>query len=123
MKLVEITEENISKYKPEMKAAGLVFAKSTTLYKIMVDNQMVGFTGMIWYAKKMRHKNSFVFEEFRRRGYYARAKIIVEEMAKNRGIKLLEATVTEMSMPWFLKNGYKITKKYEKFATVTKRLQ
>tara|TARA_R110000744_G_scaffold43458_1_gene97460 strand:- start:3297 stop:3665 length:369 start_codon:yes stop_codon:yes gene_type:complete len=122
MRLIQITEDNLSKYKSEMKLAGLCFAKSTTLYKIMVENQMVGFTGMIWYSHKIRHKNSFIFEEFRRKGYYAESKIIVEQMAHLRGIKILEGTATKMSRQWYLNNGYEITKEYAEYTTLTKRL-
>ena len=123
MRLVQITEDNLSEYQPQMKLAGLCFAKSTTLYKIIADGKMVGFTGMIWYSRKMRHKNSFIFEEFRRKGYYSECKIIVEQMAHLRGIKILEATTTKMSLPWFINNGYQITKKYANYTAVTKRAQ
>jgi len=106
-----------------MKRAGLTFAKTTSLFMIYEGVNLVGFTGIMFKGKTARFKNSYIFPAFRRQGFYAASKKKMIDHAVSNGATKLEAICTDMSVGWFLKNGFKVTEQFAKYTKVERLVE
>jgi len=111
--------EEIAPLKANAEAEDLCFSDNTIYYgAYRYGEQLLGFGGIVWYRNKAKFKNVYVLPEYRGNGIFRlifnhRFKIVALS-----GIKKIEATCTEMSLPLYLKLGAKITKEYKKFKKV-----
>ena len=117
-----IKQSEVEPFLAQAKKAGLTFCNSTEYYGYFEDDVLVGITGAIWYSKKAVFKNSYVLEDYRRKGIYKtmfRYRMIA---ARERGVKLIEATCTEMSLPFYLSMGAKVIEQYKLYTKVQLKL-
>jgi hypothetical protein len=84
---------------------------------------LVGFTGIMFQGKTARFKNSYIFPIYRRQGLYAASKRRMMHRAIGSGATKLEAICTDMSVGWFLKNGFRVTHKYQKYTKVERLVE
>lgn len=119
--MIHIKNINISEieiYKNEAKKTGLVFCKNTIYYGLYNDNELLAFTGILFYKNKAIFKNHFVPYINRGKGYF---KILLNysiEICKNLNYKIIEATCTKMSIKEYYKRGFVDIKKYKHFIKV-----
>lgn len=107
---------DLEPFRKQMIDGGLYFSKSTDIFKVFNEEKVhIGFTGLMVKGRKARLKNSFVFPEFRRRGYFD---LMIRErigMAKMMGCTKADCIVTGMSKGWYDKNGWRMIREYSKF--------
>jgi hypothetical protein len=119
--VIHIKNINISEieiYKNEAKKAGLVFCKNTIYYGLYNDNELLAFTGILFYKNKAIFKNHYVPEENRGKGYF---KILFDfsiKICKELNINIVEATCTNMSIKEYYKRGFIDIKKYKYYTKV-----
>ena len=111
--ITQIKREDIEHLVPLAKKDGLVFCDKTIYYAMVVENEIRGFTGILFYKNKAVLKNHFVLPEYKGRGYFKTlffySLIVIKEMR----IKVIEATATDMSIRTYLKVNFKIVKKFK----------
>lgn len=103
---------------PILKRLGFTFAKNTIYFSYIKKDKIVGICGILFYKNKAILKNSFVIESERNNGIYSemvkyRMQIIIES-----GIKIIEATCTNCSIGFHLKNGAIVIKRYKKYTKI-----
>lgn len=108
------TKEN--ELKKEMR--DFCYTDKTSYFKLMVDNQVIGFTGFIVYKNKLVFKNSFIHPDHRRKGYFAQIQDFRIDKARKVGVKFIEATCTKMSLPDYIKRGASVLKEYKLYTKV-----
>lgn len=113
-----IRMEEVEPFLAEAKKAGLTFCNSTEYFGFYDGGELVAISGAIWYSKKATFKNSFVLESHRHKGIYKQLFRYRMVVARERGIKLIEATCTEMSLPFYLKMGAKPIEQYKLYTKV-----
>jgi len=114
----EISIRDINEYFVEAKKSGLVFCKSTNLYGLFVEGELVSFSGIIIMPKKAIFKNQFVPKKYRGRGYFKRMLDFRLQLCKKLQINIIEATCTPMSIKEYLKRGFKVVKQYKVYTKV-----
>ena len=117
-----ITDKDIQPYLAETEKLGLSFCNSTEYYGKFEDGVLVAFSGILWYSKKAVFKNAYVLPDHRHNGYFKelfRYRIIA---VRERGIKLIEANCSTMSLPLYIKMGAKITKQFKDWTQVQLKL-
>tara|TARA_Y100001937_G_scaffold58992_1_gene80949 strand:- start:3531 stop:3911 length:381 start_codon:yes stop_codon:yes gene_type:complete len=108
--------DDLAPYKKEMVQAGLFFAKTTQYFKVLNEcGDHIGFTGLMIKSKKARIKNSFVFPNARRLGYFHAIMIESIGICKMLGCTKADAIVTAMSKGWYDKSGWRLIKTYKDF--------
>lgn len=108
--------DDLAPYKKEMVQAGLFFAKTTQYFKVLNETgDHIGFTGLMIKSKKARMKNSFVFPEFRRRGYFDAIQIERIGISRMLGCTKADVIATAMSKGWYDKSGWRLIKTYKDF--------
>ena len=117
-----IRQSEIEPFMTEAKKAGLIFCNSTEYYGFFDNDTLVAITGVIWYSKKAVFKNSYVLEDYRRKGIYMQLFRYRMIAVRERGIKVIEATCTDMSLPLYLKMGAKVTEQYKTYTKVQLKL-
>ena len=110
-----ISLEELNPYMVLAKKSGLVFCSKTDYYGLYLDNQMVGFCGVLKYKNKWVFKNAFVLEEHRGNGYHKSLMSFRLKDAQQNNIKVVEATCTQMSLNNYLKFGFRIVQTYKKY--------
>lgn len=113
-----IRQTELDPFVTEAKKAGLIFCNSTEYYGYFDNATLVGITGVIWYSKKAVFKNSFVLRGYRHKGIYKQMFSYRMIAVRERGIKVIEATCTDMSLPMYIKMGAKVTEQYKTFTKV-----
>lgn len=114
----EINLEDFSSHLKDAKKSGLVFCSKTKYYGLFKESNMVGFTGILPYKNKWVFKNDFVLNDHRGKGYHKEMMNFRLNLAKQNGIKLVEATCTKMSLSNYIKFGFKITKEFKIYTKV-----
>jgi hypothetical protein len=117
-RIKKIVYADIEKYVNDAKKSGLLFCNKTILYGLYIHDEIVAFTGIIFYKNKAIFKNSYVPIQNRGNEYY---KTLIEFriiLCKNLGIKVIEATCTKMSINEYLKRDFKIIKQYKLYTKV-----
>ena len=110
-----IRDSEVQPFLDQAKKAGLSFCNSTEYYGYYHGTTLVAITGVIWYSKKAVFKNSYVLDDYRRKGIYQQLFRYRMIAARERGVKLIEATCTVMSIGLWLKMGAKITQQYSTY--------
>jgi GNAT superfamily N-acetyltransferase len=100
LKRLEFIE--ILPYLEEAKKSGLVFCNKTIYYGMYIDNNLVGFCGVLKYANKAIMKNAFVLPKYRGNRYGEKMLLARINMLKCK----IEATCTPMSLRYYLQNGF-----------------
>lgn len=77
------------------------------------NGKLVATTSIQFYESKVKFNNHFVLKEYRGRGIFKRLFAISIKTAQRRGFKVIEAACTDMSLPYYLKIGAKIVRKYK----------
>lgn len=113
MPIRKITHNDIKSLKKQAESDGLIFSETTQYYGYYDDN-LIAFTGIINYSNKVVFKNHWVHPEYRRKGIFRN--LFYFSVEKSNG-KPIEATCTEMSLPMYLKNGFRIMKKFKNGCT------
>lgn len=114
----KINFSNIEKYVSDAKKSGLIFCNKTILYGLYIEDEIVAFTGIIFYKNKAIFKNHYVPIINRGKGYF---KILLDYSYKlciQMGIKTIEATCTKMSLNQYIKKGFVIIKQYKLYTKV-----
>lgn len=113
-----IEDSLISIYIYSAEKEGLVFNKSTKLYGLFIDEELIAFTGIQFYKNKAVFKNHYVMPIYRGKGYFKQLFNYSLVVVKSKGINIIEATCTNMSIRHYLKNGFKVIKKYKNYTKV-----
>jgi N-acetylglutamate synthase-like GNAT family acetyltransferase len=114
----KIIISEIDKYLPYAKKNGLIFCNKTTLYGLYVNNEIVAFTGIIFYKNKAIFKNHYVPIKNRGNGYFKTLLEYSINLCSEMKINVIEATCTKMSIKEYLKRGFQITKQYKLYTKV-----
>jgi len=117
-----INLDDFKEYIKKAKKSGLVFCKNTVYYGLFKNEEMIGFTGILPYSNKFVFKNSFVLEKHRGKGYHKKMMDYRIKLAKLSGVKIIEATCTNMSLNNYLKYDFKIIKEYKLYTKVRKHI-
>lgn len=117
-----ITKADIDPYLAETEKLGLSYCGATQYYGRYADGKLVAFTGILWYAKKAVFKNHYVLPDYRHHGYFKELFRYSMIAVRERGIKLVEANCSQMSLPLYIRMGAKITKQYKDWTQVQLKL-
>lgn len=117
-----INYADIQPYLAETEKLGLSYCNATEYYGKYVDGQLVAFTGVLWYSKKAVFKNHYVLPDYRHNGYFKELFRFSMIAVRERGIKLIEANCSTMSLPLYMKMGAKITKEFKDWTQVQLKL-
>ena len=117
-----ITKVDIDPYLAETEKLGLSYCGATQYYGRFHDGKLVAFTGVLWYSKKAVFKNHYVLPDYRHHGYFKELFRYSMIAVRERGIKLIEANCSAMSLPLYIKMGAKITKQYKDWTQVQLKL-
>lgn len=118
LELKSCTEQDIAPFKRDMIRSGLVFGRSTELFKAIDNGVIIGFCGIVWRKTHAKFKDDYVLPEFRRRGYFKGMISIRIQMVKANGLQTIKATCTPLALPYWLSSGAVITKEYSKYTSV-----
>lgn len=113
---LEIKETPFSEIEPFKKDCikeKLYFNKNTTYFVGSIDNKIVGFVGIMWRKNKAILKNAYVLPEYRRQGIFKRLDKYTKNNIGQKGIHLIEANCTDIILPFHIKMGARIVKKYK----------
>ncbi len=102
----------------DAKRHGLTFCKTQELYGCFVECEMVGFCGVIYYKKSVTMKSQYIAPEHRGSGYFKKCLAFSINNALDRGIFIARAHCTPMSLDEYLKNGFVVVKRYNKYTKV-----
>lgn len=91
---------------------GIIFNDNVNLF-FLEKKSLIGFVGLIVKKTKAFFKCDYILPEFRNKGYYKILFLFRINLCKEMNIKVLEANCTKMSINYYLKNGFKIKKKYK----------
>ena len=91
---------------------GLTFASNTQLLGLFDGNELIGFTGLLWYINKVVFKNHYVISGRRRQGLFREMLNFSIGLAISQGIFKGEATCTTLSLSEYLRRGFRIIKQY-----------
>lgn len=95
------------------KREGLFFNKSTNIYwGAFVKENLIGFCGVMLSKNKATLKNAFVLKKYRGCGVYTQLNAHRFEYIRSIGVTVIEANVTETSLPYHLKNGAQVVRVY-----------
>lgn len=117
-----LTKADIEPYLAETEKLGLSFCNATEYYGRFDNNKLVAFTGILWYSKKAVFKNHYVLPDYRHHGYFKDLFRYSMIAVRERGIKIVEANCSAMSLPLYIKMGAKITKQYKDWTQVQLKL-
>lgn len=117
-----ITKIDIDPYLAETEKLGLSYCGATQYYGRFLDGKLVAFTGVLWYSKKAVFKNHYVLPDYRHHGYFKELFRYSMIAVRERGIKVVEANCSAMSLPLYIKMGAKITKQYKDWTQVQLKL-
>jgi len=109
---------DIEKYVHDAKKSGLLFCNKTTLYGLYIHDEIVAFTGIIFYKNKAIFKNHYVPIKNRGNGYFKTLLDYSIKLCFQMGIKNIEATCTKMSLSQYIKKGFTIIKQYKLYTKV-----
>lgn len=118
MIIKQISYNDIQHYVTDAKRSHLTFCASTILYGLIVNNEIVAFAGLIIKNNKAVFKNSYVPANQRGNGHFKKLVNYRLALCKSLNIKVMEATCTQMSIKYFLENGFKIVKEYKNYKKV-----
>lgn len=118
MNIVVLEKKDIEKIISQSRKEGLVFCKNTNYYGIIENNNLVAITGILLYSNKAIFKNHYVLSEYRGNGYFKKLLDYSISIIKEKGIKKIEATCTNMSIKEYLKRGAKIIKEYKNYKKI-----
>lgn len=113
--IAAISLNDLNPYLKVAKQSGLVFCDKTDYYGFYLNNEMVGFCGVLKYKSKWVFKNAFVLESHRGNGYHKSMMIFRLKEAKANGIRYVEATCTDMSLGNYIKFGFQVVRTYKKY--------
>lgn len=114
----KIDFSDIEKYVSDAKKSGLIFCNKTILYGLFIEDEIVGFTGIIFYKNKAIFKNHYVTIINRGKGYFVTLLDYSMKLCFQMGIKNIEATCTKMSLSQYIKKGFTIIKQYKLYTKV-----
>ena len=117
-----ITKTDIQPYLAETERIGLSYCAATQYYGRYDEGKLVAFTGVLWYSKKAVFKNHYVLPDYRHHGYFKELFRYSMIAVRERGIKVVEANCSQMSLPLYIKMGAKITKQYKDWTQVQLKL-
>jgi len=117
-----ITKIDIDPYLAETEKLGLSYCGATQYYGRYHEGKLVAFTGVLWYSKKAVFKNHYVLPDYRHHGYFKELFRYSMIAVRERGIKIVEANCSAMSLPLYIKMGAKITKQYKDWTQVQLKL-
>ena len=117
-----ITKIDIEPYLAETEKLGLSYCAATQYYGRYDEGKLVAFTGILWYSKKAVFKNHYVLPDYRHHGYFKELFRYSMIAVRERGIKLIEANCSTMSLPLYIRMGAKITKQYKDWTQVQLKL-
>lgn len=117
-----ITKIDIDPYLAETEKLGLSYCGATQYYGRYHEGKLVAFTGVLWYSKKAVFKNHYVLPDYRHHGYFKELFRYSMIAVRERGIKLVEANCSAMSLPLYIKMGAKVTKQYKDWTQVQLKL-
>lgn len=113
----EITLSDLQPFMAEAKRANLTFAQDTQYYGYYIGDLLAGFTGVRWLSDKAIFKNAYVSPAYRRKGIYKTMFDYRAQLAKYKGLKIIEASCTPMSLPLYLAAGATVIKQYKNGVT------
>jgi GNAT superfamily N-acetyltransferase len=117
-----ITYADLEPYIAETEKLGLSFCNATEYYGYYDDGKLAAFTGILWYSKKAVFKNHYVLPDYRHRGFFKLLFRYSMIAVRERGIKVVEANCSQMSLPLYIKMGAKITKQFKDWTQVQLKL-
>lgn len=117
-----ITDAEVLPFLEPAKKLGLSFCNATQYYGYFDEGKLVAITGVLWYAKKAVFKNHYVLPDYRHHGYFKELFRYSMIAVRERGIKVVEANCSQMSLPLYIKMGAKITKQYKDWTQVQLKL-
>ena len=120
---IPTTEADVVRSMPLIRKAGLYFSPSTQLYLVQDDEKPVGACGIVWFATSCKFKNQYVQPVYRGKGYFRAIMDFSIQEALNRGIHVVDATCTLMSVNEYIKRGAVIVHRYKTAGLVRVRLQ
>ncbi len=113
--ITKVDLNTLSDYIPLAKRSNLVFCDNTDYYAMYRENEIVAFCGVLKYKNKWVFKNEFTLEEHRGNGYHKQLMNFRIRMAKELGVKRIEATCTKMSINNYIKYGFKVIHEYKNY--------
>lgn len=114
MIISKISLELIQPYIAQTKKEGMAgYSNKANYYGCYIDNQLVGFASIQFYNKKAKFNNTYVFKEFRRKGYFKELLDFRIKEAKSNGCTHIVAACTKMSLPEYIKRGAIIERQYK----------
>lgn len=116
--IIKININDIESYILDAKKESLVFCEKTELFGLYINNELKGFTGILFNKNKAIFKNHYIPKKFRGNGYFKLLFNFSIEICKALKIKTIEATCTKMSINYYLKNNFKIIKEYKNYKKV-----
>jgi GNAT superfamily N-acetyltransferase len=112
--------EDIAQFKEQAGKEGIKFCKDTALFGAYQSGQILGFSGLIYRKNKVIFKNNYVLPSHRRLGLFNSMLKFLLEKVKQEGFQVAEARCTDMSLGGYLKNGFKVVKRYKTGTLVRK---
>jgi predicted GNAT family acetyltransferase len=98
------------------------WSKNAQYYYVLFAEQIAGVSSIQYYAPKVKFNNHYVYKEYRGKGLFKVMFHFLMEKAIESKRKVIEATCTEMSVDYYLKNGFEVVKEYKRFYAVKKTL-
>jgi len=92
---------------------GLRFSSKVEMYEVYDDDVLIGICGFSFNKSCVFTKNLYVLPNHRKKGYGDRIlKWMIWKIKTESYSKVIKATCTPMSLPIYLKNGFKICGEY-----------
>lgn len=108
--LKAIIQEELNEFVKIAKKEGLIFCNKTIYFGFYINNEMVGFCGVIKSKNKTILKNDYIFKKCRGNRY---AQKMTEERMQMFKTLIYEATCTKMSINYYVKLGFTKVKEYK----------
>lgn len=112
MEIKEVGYNDIKEYIKEAEREHLTFNKKAVYYAGIIEGNIVGFVGVMYYQNKAVLKSDYVLPEYRKQGIYRALNSYRMLKIIEKGIKKVEANLTDKSLPLHLRLGAKIIKRY-----------
>lgn len=105
---------DINEYIAQTKREGMAgFSEKAHYYGAYVNDVLVGFTSIQYFANKVKFNNHYIFNEYRGRGYFRQMLNFSINTARSKGYNLVEAACTKMSINEYIKRGAVIIREYK----------
>ena len=117
-----ISYDTTKLFHKEGRKCNLIFHKNTNYLGLYDNSNLIAISGYVILKSKAVLRSSFVLPEHRGRGLYNNMVNYRINILKEKQIKIVEMTCTNMSINYHLKRGASIIKKYKKYTKIQYKL-